>query len=297
MANLKQRLFQLGLRYTPRFVKELGKSFWRLNGFRTMRLNFHYYVRRKTPILVYQVGKVGSKSVFYSLKSQGELVFHTHSLEPARIYDGMRRLNSARANVWYERWLWINREIIQKKKKIRVITLFRDPIALQVSSYFQNLERMTGREAAYETLSLEELHQIFLEKHSDPDYTLNWFDGDFIPVLGVDIYAHPFPHEQGYNVIKQDHIEILILRLESDNALKQKAIAEFTGIADFKLTDINVTEERAEAEAYREFKKRVQVPQHIIDKAYTARITRYFYTDDEIAAMRAKWTRTPQPTP
>ena len=87
----------------------------------------------------------------------------------------------------------------------------------------------------------------------------------------------------------QSNIDLLILRLESTDAEKERAIANFMSYTNFTLHSTNVTTESNAASAYKAFKKTVKIPEDVLDKAYSAKITRYFYTDEEISAMRHKW--------
>ena len=46
-------------------------------------------------------------------------------------------------------------------------------------------------------MSLDRLIEEFPDKFNH-DGVLDWFDNEFKPVLGVDIYEHKFPHDIGH---------------------------------------------------------------------------------------------------
>ena len=122
------------------------------------------YSKRKMPVFVYQMGKVGSSSVRNSLWSWGvDPVLHLHSFFPLRNIDldaimiengykeGLREeIDEAKRvfkNFSYQlKFEWLLREkidemlykkIVKKKKKAKFITLVREPVSTNISMFFQ----------------------------------------------------------------------------------------------------------------------------------------------------------------
>ncbi|MCA9914637.1 MAG: hypothetical protein KC496_14895, partial [Anaerolineae bacterium] len=54
------------------------------------RYALDYYLLRKTPVIVFQMGKVGSTSVYEGLVQQGVLTTQAHSLDLSRIEQQIR---------------------------------------------------------------------------------------------------------------------------------------------------------------------------------------------------------------
>ena len=243
------------------------EEFWRMR----KRFRDCYYLRWHMPILVYQMGKVGSRSVYESLLAWGVKAIHLHRMEPG-----------------------YTREIA-RRDQVRIITIVREPIGRQISGFFQNFKSHTG--VAYEqaTFDLAALSRIFLDKKHFW-HPPRWFDKEMKTQLGIDVYDYPFPQEKGYVVIKQGKYEMLILKLELDDTLKEKAIAEFVGLDNFKLVRKNVGQDKVYAKTYREFKRNLRLPEQFIAGMCNARYTRHFYSHTEIEAMRAKYKRLPDET-
>ncbi|MCP4525595.1 MAG: hypothetical protein GY833_06775 [Aestuariibacter sp.] len=225
-----------------------------------------YYLKWRTPILVYQMGKVGSLSVYESLLACDVKALHLHEMEAPYMRE------------------------IARKDQVRIISLVREPIGRHISDFFQNFELHTGvahDQAAFDPATLS---KIFLDKKKfwRPS---SWFDREMKTQLGIDVYDYPFPQEKGYLLIKQGKYEILILKLELDDTIKEKVISEFLGLDNFELIRKNVAQDKTYAKTYREFKNALRLPEQLIEAMCNARYTRHFYSHTEIEAMRAKYER------
>src|SRR6056297_137393 len=99
----------------------------RLKPLKTLRnlrafIKFKLKTRKTNPILVYQMGKVGSKSVHVALQKQyNGFVGHAHSLSPTH-----KRLDIRLIYKW----------AVLEKKPLNIISLTREPISRKVSAFF-----------------------------------------------------------------------------------------------------------------------------------------------------------------
>ena len=130
--------------------------------------------------------------------------------------------------------------------------------------------------------------EIFRERYI-LSWPLTWFDKELKARLGVDVFAHPFPHELGHARFGHGDVDLLVLRTESDDALKERVVGEFTGLPHLRLTNTNVSADKAYAVHYRDFKERVRLPGEVLDALLDSRYARHFYTPDERAAFRRRW--------
>lgn len=243
-----------------------------------------------TPIVVYQMGKVGSSSVTESLKLAGvNLVFHVHRMNPDNIQmvrkeyldNNQRPLNEKVGERLYRR-------IVEKRRKAKFITLVREPISRNISAFFQNFMRFTGAEYGDADYTIEELVDIFIGdyKHSVP---LTWFDVEMKQTLEIDVYEYPFPKEKGYLSIKKGNFELLILKLEVDDSIKESAIAQFIDKEDFRLIRSNVAKEKNYFQAYRDFILTLKLPESYVESMCNSEYTKHFYSDAEIESIRSDW--------
>lgn len=248
-------------------------------------------LKKGTPIIVYQMGKVGSSSVIDSLKLYGlKPVFHIHRLNPNNIKKVRQEYldhNQIPPDEWVGESLYV--DIVKKRRKANFITLIREPISRNISAFFQNFERFTGIGYKNANLAIEELVRIFIKEyeHSVP---LTWFDVEMKQTLGIDVYDYPFPKEKGYLSIKKGNFKVLILKSEIDDSVKENAIAEFLDIdEDLKLVRGNIGGDKEYAEAYRNFLEVIKLPKTYVEIMCNSEYTQHFYGDNDIESIQMKW--------
>lgn len=279
-------------RYLPKPIKKQARRLLQTPAARALHFIYQHDLRGKTPVIVYQMGKVGSRSVVASLQARDVLVYHAHSLNAPLLRQRLTEVNPLYTG-GLRHWIWLHDYVLQKRNvPVKFITLVRDPIAQNVASFFENLDRFTDTPHAYAHYSLEQLLDLFYAQNRDSnDYPLTWFDKTIKAVPGIDVFAHPFPQERGYQTLTVGKHALLLLKVEMDDDLMAQAIGEFLGLADFRLLSANIGDEKAYADLYRAFKARVVIREDILDTHYNATYTRHFYTPEEIETMRRRWLR------
>jgi len=237
---------------------------------------YHYLrkLRRATPVLVYQMGKVGSYSIYQSLlKQYPGVVLHSHNFLLNHEQLQLRHL-----------YYWA----ILKAQPLKVISLTREPIGRNVSAFFENFERDTGVPYANASFSIEELKEIFLSKyrHKIP---LRWFDNNILENFGIDVYSTPFP-ENGIQTYSHNNIMLLVMRSEINDCEKIKAIGDFLGLERFTLQNTNKGDEKDYSLTYKAFKNEVKFPPSYIGEMCESKYFNHFYGKDVIMEVRKKWS-------
>lgn len=270
------------------------------------------------PVIIYSVGKVGSSSVAATLEAtlKGRSVAHVHWLRAehlradeahyrsrARAYRGSRRV--ARL---LPRYVWLGQRLSDAISAAPpgavwdVVTLVRDPVSRNVSSFFQNLEPLFDVWPAEELKfrSAEDfagqLVELFLDSYiagnspveHDPD-PLTWFDVELKPVFGIDVYANPFPASRGYEIYTGSNSRVLLMRLENLDRVAKAAVAEFFGTEVPDMVQRNEAADKVYADVYRRFKKLLRMPREYLDRMYSSPYSQHFYTPAELAEFRARW--------
>ncbi|HEX6182567.1 MAG TPA: putative capsular polysaccharide synthesis family protein [Pyrinomonadaceae bacterium] len=266
------------------------------------RLHFRSAIRQAVggptpPVLVYTAPKVASTAVTVALQAAGQSVFHVHMISAA----GIRGLREAMRRRGLARMKWdalgledighaLASELIEPRHRARIVSLVRDPVARNISFYFETLDVLWQTERAHEHVRLERLLAEFHERFQH-ERGIDWFDNELKPVLGLDVYEHPFPHDKGYQRIDAGPYEVLIMRHDLDDRLKEKCLAELVGVPVVTLTPKNVSAQKPYAEMYREFLRRVEPPEDYVDRLLGSKYARHFYGPDELARFRAKWLK------
>ncbi len=301
-----------GLRRLLRSGKEVYIAVLGEDSYKRLRASWRIQQirRRDQPLLlVHTMGKVGSTSTTASLKELGYhrsmALFQPHFVSDEwLIYaekmaaggaSGWRNLaHLCRTGFPYEHNL--DKELQRRRatgKRVTVITLVRDPVAVNISGFFHNqqwwpaeLSQAANTEptAAY----LDTLKQAFLDDypHEVPDA---WYDKEFRPLHDIDVFATPFDMSKGYVVYRSPVADALLLKLESLEGSAPAAFREFLGIDDFELVTTNTAEDKQYARLYKAFRKQLVLPDDYLDRIYGSQLAHHFYTPEEIAAFRRKW--------
>lgn len=255
-------------------------------------------------VIVYQMGKVGSTTVFKSLRTLKNVdVYHVHTLTRDGIekVENMYKNNSHRTRNIYEHLLesqYLRNQLdkgLEGKNKWKVVTLVRDPIAKNISSFFHHLETRLGYE--YKTKKevmkiediIEELTKRFLRRLNGHENSLTWFERELKPVFGIDVYSRAFPKSKGYEIYESEYADVLVLRLENLNECGCDAFKNFLDLNEFNLVPRNVGNNKSYRDIYQGFLDSIVLPDSYIEKMYTSKYVRHFYSEEETEAFKAKW--------
>ncbi len=272
------------------------------------------------PILIYQMGKVGSSSIRNSLfrcpDPRTRLVLNSHEYFPVRDRDPNRialepeyrnmlaREIAHEQHVYQQRSLrqrmgrrfrekfyaeMIYRRYVQPKRRLKVITLVREPVANNISMFFQVLYQYLGQDVQPVACDTDELIDVFIERymHSRP---LTWLDAEIKTHFGIDVFQLPFPIERGYTTISQDNVSLLVLRCDLDDRAKGRAIADFIGLDKFEIVRSNVASDKNYAIPYSMFKQRIKLPPPLLDQMYDSKFARHFFSKEELDLFREQWS-------
>jgi hypothetical protein len=276
------------------------------------------YLGGSLPILVYQMGKVGSSAIRNTLLLRGlHPVLHLHTFSPLREKHPeevdvpsalreplVREIEHAR-DVFSKLGGWaklqltlherlnerrLRRRLLRPGNPLKIITSVREPIAANVSMFFQLLPWYIGGRYAPDRVSTDGLIRLFFERYSCYR-PLIWFDEEMKYETGVDIYQHAFPRDRGSLAFRDGSVEVLVLKTETDDAVKEEALSEFLGIEDVRLVKSNVGAQKAYAQQYSEFKERIRFSEDFFRTMYESRYARHFYDDAEIVRFSRQWHR------
>jgi len=261
----------------------------------------------RDPILVYQMSKVGSRSVLFSLEYSyarhtlpGVPIYHIHKLADLDVHEERARRSSDIEELKSVRQC---RQILKDFDELpdqhwNVVSLVRDPVARNVGAFFHNLDHYIPNWKVFwkeGSLTTAEIMQVFL-RDEQVHHTANvWFDVEFKSVLGIDVYEVPFNTAEGYQLYSNPpKVDLVIIRLEDLNRVAVPVMDKFLGIHDFKLYSSNIGDEKEYAKVYRAFKS-TPLPLDYVQRIYQSRFARHFYTEAEITAFTNKWARLTRP--
>ncbi len=289
------------------FIAVLGED-------RFLRARGAHHLRRRRRqgqglLLVHTMGKVGSTTVAASLRQQGirrtMVMYQPHFLsDEGRAFaeklaiqgvGGWERLvKKERAGFLRSRLLGDELARMRAEgERVKVITMVRDPVATNVSGLFHNHvwwpAALKAECAAGSPGCLDSLGQYFLNSYPH-DVPETWFDMELRALYGVDVYAQPFDPQRGYAVYHSKTADVLLLKLETLNQVGAAAVRDFLGLATFELIPSNTAEDKSYADLYKAFRRQVHLPAAYLDRVYGSRLARHFYSPEELATFRRKWS-------
>jgi len=180
---------------------------------------FDAKLEQNIPVVIYQIGKVASSSVYFSLKQVYPGIFlYAHSFQPDHRDWQIRRL--------YKR-------VLVERKPLNIISLTREPVGRNVSAFFENFERDTGTRYGKHHFSMMELWKLFLENY-DHEIPLVWFDKHIAEVFDIDVFATPFP-DCGVESYQEGNRRLLVMKSEIADGFKVSAIRDFLNLPKFDL--------------------------------------------------------------
>jgi glycosyltransferase involved in cell wall biosynthesis len=251
------------------------------------------------PIVVYQMGKVGSKAIEAALHhaKPGCPIIHTHMLNKLdRIEADVRksRPNPVGTLTQIQRGKQLREALLGSVYiRCRLISLVRDPIARNISAFFQSInEFISGAAERYDAgeFTADDIIARFIESYNH-DIPITWFQDQMKPVFGIDVFATDFPHQQGFAIYRGHHANLLVIKFEMLNECVNAAVHKFLGLSDFGLTEVNAGKDKVYKHLYSEVLDRIALPEEFIDRMYASRYARHFYTDRELQQFKSRWMR------
>jgi len=252
----------------------------------------------KTHVFVYQMGKVGSSAIEEGLREGGVSVRHLHSIG-GDFSDQFRFRRAGRSLIARLRrrlegsmqGLLLN----VPNRRVKVITLTREPISRNISAFFQAFRKIMWDYREFDSRHEAGGGQVLVDafyQFVQQETPMLWFDQEIRRRLGIDVFQHPFNHEQGWIQISQGNVDLLLLRME-DLSRCESVIGSFVGLPGFKLKNDNCGERKWYAPLYRSFRSHFSPAPELLARLYATRYMRHFYSAKEIAAFRDRWINQP----
>ena len=248
-------------------------------------------------VLIYTIGKVGSSSVYASLKeSKNQIhfpVFHIHSLNPERIKKQKEyyRSSNRKSIPFHLIQSSVLVEILKNYTgKIFVYTFIREPISRELSSLFQDSFNFTTSRKLVRS-GMVGLVNTKVKSLTDSLPEEEWFDNELKKVFGFDIYDMNFEPTKGYKILKKKNISLAFARLENlasnFSVINQKLFEENLQV---QLVHSNVSEDKFYKQDYKEIKNKINFSNSDLERVLKSRFINKFYPDYK-EIIKQKWGR------
>lgn len=241
------------------------------------------------PVLVWTAGKVGSSSLFETLRRHhwpGGL-YQIHFLGERLSEIRQHYAGSPPDHIWiseavrYGLARWPGR-------KVRVISLVRDPVERLLSDRFQNPECYPP---GSDPLVVRD-QMIERIRRQPPTTTLEkWFSDDLEAVTGARILGADFDAGRGYQRYPAGRFDILILQVERLDEVGAECLREFLALsAPLELVRSNQRTDTPEAARYKQIKRSLSIPIRTVEAMAASSYMRTFYSPAQIRGFVNRWS-------
>ena len=258
-----------------------------------------FVTNRSEPlVIVLTFGKVGSSSIYYSLKKQlTSRIFHIHFISDKGIDRSWKKhKNSSRKSVPLH---LITSKILSKiLKKVNhkkyIITVVREPVQRKLSSFFQNLDQFKN-EFGLKGLNFDETKiKTVLNDHyinSIINEEDQWIDQELKSTFNFDVYNKEAILKDHFIIERLRDFELLILKMENLNTYFVQAISQFFNTnEEIVLETFNDGLKKYYNQSYKEFKDSFKLEEATLDRICSTTYFGTFYSDEE-TKVRKKWVR------
>ena len=266
-----------------RISRFLDPDYWKII------LNRNYWRTKDSIILVYNPSKVGSSSVYFTLKESliWLPVAHLHYLNR----EWLAFFKEKKINNWKNNNLKAD-EIYKlleanKQRRIKIITLVRDPIALELSSIFQGWKEIFKIENPGDLKDEDILSYLH---NKEFNWLQTWYTKEFLEFTGADVTQEPFEPKKGYGIYSTGSMDMLLIKLEDLDRVKDDALKEFLGVTNINWSRKNTSSEKSEiSEIYARIKNTFGLDEEKLHKVYNNDFMEKFYSKEELDVFREKW--------
>jgi len=251
------------------------------------------------PVLIYQMGKVGSSTVAATLE-QLDLdrpVLHVHTLAIDHVEQAIRKQRNS-VSPYLPHHLVTSRllaeKLVNERFPCQIITLTREPVGRAISFVFEDWKKK-AREArsANGVFDIEAVNQAVTNLlrnhngHADPGH---WFERELHRVWGIDAFAVPYDHKCGFTIIRKEGVEVLLIRMEDLNRALIPALEALLDkrLGRAELKRANTGAKKWYAEDLRAVKNAYCLPEDIADTVFQTQYMTHFY-EPRSDQLRDRW--------
>lgn len=262
------------------------------------RVKLSFTSFKQPPIIILTPGKVGSSSVYNTLKKKvSNPVFHIHRLSINGIQNSIKEhLESDRKSKPLH---LIISEILRKKLQkydgnIFAITVIREPISREVSSFFQNTE-FYKNEIENSELKIDENKALaFISKKLTNGITLeleDWFETEIKKNFNIDVFQNPFDTKKGYVISRKGNYHHLLIKMEALDEKFPSAINELLRQQKInQLQKANIGEQKHYSSSYLTVKNKIKLDQIYLKEIISSNYFQHFYSGEENSIIK-KWRK------
>lgn len=270
---------------------------WRIS-IDTALSDFHSH----DPILVYQMGKVGSTSIHQTLASSEILnpVFHVHYLVPENFrFRKKRRRDKGILDESSSHHLAVGQGLswrIRSSKSIRWILIsgVRDPIRRAISQIFQGAQwrypDLFSKGEISTSRVLRLLSEVIHRQGEPIQDAYQWFDSELKNSFKIDVFDYQFDQEKGYEIIDDRNVRLLLYRMENIDSVLTNGLSELLSLGQpIAAQSANQANDKAYNESYRDVLSKFRLEYKLCASIYDHPYMDHFYGQAQKEQLISQW--------
>lgn len=227
-------------------------------------------------ILIYQMAKVGSSALENAIPGS----VHLHTLYMNGPCDASDRYIYRGVMGFIAHWSrdCFKRMALKMRRKVKIITIVRDPVKRNVSMFFQGIsfwmsEYIDKYDRETREADIYWLQEVFF-KTFNHSYCDDWFDLEIKRFTGIDIYDERFDKDRGYCIYEKGKFSVMVLRAEDIERHIDK-IEIFIG-KKLNMKQINKAEDKWYGSVYKNFISTLDDSHPAVVQAREGRVAKFF---------------------
>ena len=235
--------------------------------------------------VVYTMGKVASSSVAAAIEGAGLLCHDIHTLNSDYIKGVAKKyLDHGEFPPRHicVSMAWRERDILNIRKCL-YISLVRDPIARNLSAFFENHKAFLEGCNFSDLPSARKVLDNFINSypHQLPS---RWFDREYRTYLGIDVYKSDFDKSALFMATDG----LIIFRVDLDDRKKSEVLSNALG-RNLKIGRHNDGSRKVYADLYKAVSKLARFTPDFVDDMYGTPFVQHFWSADELRSLKSFW--------
>jgi len=254
----------------------------------------------RTPILVLQMGKVGSSSICDALRcsqiQRKHPVFQVHYLTKSKVLELEDYYKSRKTYV--RRHIVVSKILNEKYSNDEInfsnlVTSIREPVGRRISAFFENypqthpnLLNYTGDAFIDETVRV--LTALLDEEAATlRTYEDQWFETEVHERFGLDVFEARVESAYGFYRMENEQARLLLFKMEELGRSFAGGIEWLTG-EKVAIGTRNVGSKKSYSSAYNEVKRKLRIKESVVREILSSKLVETFYADQK-EHLFAKW--------
>ena len=246
--------------------------------------------------IVLTPGKVGSSTIYNTLKENFKNAFHVHYLSPEKIdAEWHKNLISERKSV--PKHLMTSKVLTRRlhdfSGRVNFIVVVREPISREISAVFQNLwNRSTVLEGPFLQPNSSAIEKLLMKELSGNAVSMqwSWLMSEIGKYLEIDVMKIHLNQEHRWYETEVGENRLYILRMEDFSRSLDPLLTKLNSGRQMRIESTNISDEKIYAAGYQDVREHFRLGESDLLKVVESPFFEKFYADKH-AEVVVKWLR------